>query len=206
VNADSGAMQPGQLVIIDSGGYNIGSVLAALQRLQVKATLSNDPDVISKASHVILPGVGHAAPAMRKLRENGLHELIPTLTQPLLGICLGLQLLYAHSDEGDVDCLGVLPGNITQMPDAHGLRIPHMGWNYLQWQSDSDLQQSLPEPAWMYFVHSYAAPINDCTLASASHGSAFTALAQRNNFLAAQFHPERSATAGAALFRYFLSL
>lgn len=206
MNSIVDSSQAQRLVIIDSGGYNIGSVMAALQRLQIMATLSHDPAVINKASHVILPGVGHAAAAMRKLREHGLHELIPTLTQPVLGICLGLQLLYEHSDEGDVACLGVLPGNITRLPDAHDLRIPHMGWNCLQWQVESDLRQALPDPAWMYFVHSYAAPVNQCTLASASHGSDFTALAQRKNFLAAQFHPERSAAAGAALFSYFLSL
>jgi glutamine amidotransferase len=124
----------------------------------------------------------------------------------VLGICLGLQLLYEHSDEGDVACLGVLPGNIVRMPHAEGLRVPHMGWNRLQWHGGSELQQQLPDPAWMYFVHSYAAPINHCTVASASHGIEFTALAQRDNFFAAQFHPERSALAGAALFNSFFSL
>jgi len=200
------AVQPRQLVIIDSGGYNTGSVMAALRRLQVNAILSNDPALIRSASHVILPGVGHAATAMGKLREHGLDTLIPQLTQPVLGICLGLQLLYEHSDEGNVDCLGVLPGTITRLPSGEGLRIPHMGWNRLHWHTNAALQQALPDPAWMYFVHSYAAPVNACTVASASHGSAFTAVAQHGNFLAAQFHPERSTQAGAALLRTFLAL
>lgn len=202
----SDAIAPPRLVIIDSGGYNIGSVMAAMDRLQVDATLSNDPALIQSASHVILPGVGHAAAAMRKLREHGLDRVIPQLTQPVLGICLGMQLLYEHSDEGNVDCLGVLPGTITRLPSGDGLRVPHMGWNQLQWHANAALQQALPDPAWMYFVHSYAAPVNACTVASATHGSAFTAVAQQGNFLAAQFHPERSAQAGAALLRTFLAL
>ncbi|MDA3935147.1 MAG: imidazole glycerol phosphate synthase subunit HisH [Gammaproteobacteria bacterium] len=202
----SASTKPLQVVIIDSGGYNIGSVMAALQRLRVQAVLSNDGATIEAASHVILPGVGHAAAAMRKLKAAGLDQLIPALKQPVLGICLGLQLLYEHSAEGNTQCLGVLPGTVSKLHGSADLRIPHMGWNRLQWPAESALQQQLPTPAWMYFVHSYAAPINHCTVASVSHGVAFTALAQRDNFLAAQFHPERSAQAGAALFSHFLSL
>lgn len=196
------------VVLIDSGGYNLGSVRAALQRLDINAELTTDHDRIRAASHVILPGVGAAGPAMAKLREHRLEQLIPTLQQPVLGICLGMQLMYAHSDEDDVDCLGIFSGNITRLQANEKLRVPHMGWNCLQWQPPNALQSILssilPEPAWMYFVHSFAAPVTNQTLATTTHGEEFTAIVQRANFLAAQFHPERSAKAGQALLDYFL--
>ncbi len=197
-----------QVVLIDSGGYNIGSVKAALQRLGVNAELSTDPDRISAASHVILPGVGAAGPAMQKLRALQLDQLIPSLQQPVLGICLGMQLMYQHAEEADTSCLGIFSGTVKRMPAQVGIRIPHMGWNQLEWQiaspASSALAKAMPAPAWMYFVHSFAAPVTAQTLATASHGGAFTAIARHRNFLAAQFHPERSALAGQALLSYFL--
>ncbi len=193
-----------QVVLIDSGGYNIGSVKAALRRLDVDAELTTAHHRIVAASHVILPGVGAAGPAMNKLKSHGLDRLIPNLQQPVLGICLGMQLMYAHSAEGDTECLGIFDGEIKQLQPKSAERVPHMGWNQLQWQQPHTLQQSLMEPAWMYFVHSFAAPVNGDTVACVKHGETFTALAQRANFLAAQFHPERSAKAGQALFEFFL--
>lgn len=196
---------PMSVVIIDSGGANLGSVEYALERLGVKARVSNNHDVIRGAQRIILPGVGAAGDAMRRLRENQLDQLIPTLKQPLLGICLGLQLLYESSAENDEQCLGIFPGRVEHFPVTPDIRIPHMGWNHLQWLSeDEPLRQALGDEPWTYFVHSYFAPVNEFTIARCEQGLAFSAIARRDNFLAAQFHPERSARAGAALLRYFL--
>jgi len=193
-----------RIALIDSGGYNIGSVKAALQRLNVDAELTTDHNIIEAADHVILPGVGAAGPAMQKLKAAGLDQLIPNLKQPVLGICLGMQLMYSHSAEGDTPCLDIFSGNIQKMSANTTERVPHMGWNQLNWRQPHDLQAVLSNPAWMYFVHSYAAPVTADTIASSSHADHFTALSQRGNFLAAQFHPERSAKAGQALLDYFL--
>lgn len=195
-----------QVVLIDSGGYNIGSVLAALERLQVNARISGDPQIISQASHVILPGVGAAGPAMQKLNSQNLTRLIPTLKQPVLGVCLGMQIMFTHSEEGDTPCLNIFNGCVRKMQGSNEIRIPHMGWNRLRWEQKTPLTDILNYPAWMYFVHSYAAPITDQTIASCGHGEQFAALVQKDNFLAAQFHPERSALAGSALLEYFFSL
>lgn len=195
-----------QVVLIDSGGYNIGSVMAALARLEIKAELTADHAKIQSASHVILPGVGAAGPAMHKLRQHDLCELIPQLQQPVLGICLGMQLMYDHSEEGNTACLGIFPGTIRQLPSQPGVRTPHMGWNHLQWQRKHPLANVLPEQTWMYFVHSFAAPITEQTLATSQHADQFTAVAAKDNFLVAQFHPERSAKTGLALLNYFLQL
>ena len=195
-----------KVVIIDSGGYNIGSVFASLQRLEIQAQLTSDHETIKNADYVILPGVGAAAHAMHKLHKNELVELIPTLTQPVLGICLGMQLMFEYSEEGNTECLGIFSGHISKMKGANNLRIPHMGWNTLSWERRTPIAGLLPDPAWMYFVHAYAAPITSETLASSEHGQRFATLAQKNNFLAAQFHPERSAAAGVALLKHFFSL
>ena len=197
------------LVVIDSGGANLGSVLYALQRLGADARVSRDADEIRRAQRVILPGVGAAGDAMARLRESGLDQVIPRLTQPLLGICLGLQLLFEHSAEDDVACLGVFPGQVRRFAPQPGLRVPHMGWNRLDDGGNANTRAALPpavgDQPWAYFVHSYYAPLGDYTWARCTHGVPFTAIARRANFLAAQFHPERSATAGAALLRYFLA-
>lgn len=193
-----------QVVLIDSGGANIGSVRYALQRLGVDAPLVSDADSIRSAQRVILPGVGAAAPAMARLRELGLVDTLRTLDTPLLGICLGMQLLFEASDEGNVDCLGLLPGRVRAMPPGDGVRIPHMGWNRLQPRRGSPLLQGIEPGAQAYFVHSYAAPVSaDCS-ASSTHGEAFAAVVERGRICGAQFHPERSAAVGARLLRNFL--
>lgn len=194
------------IVLIDAGGANIGSVRYALERLGASAQLSADPAEIAAADRVILPGVGAAGAGMARLRELGLVELVRSLQQPLLGVCLGMQLLFDASDEGDVDCLGLLPGRVRRMPAAPGLRIPHMGWNTLEMRVRDPLLAGIEEGTSAYFVHGYAAPVGDFTLASCTHGDAFSAVVRRGNRMGAQFHPERSAGAGARLLANFLEM
>lgn len=194
------------VAIIDSGGANIGSVRFALQRLRIEALFTADPAVISAAEHVILPGVGAAAAAMTHLRKHGLVDCIRRLQQPVLGICLGMQLLFDASDEGDVDCLGIIPGQLTRLPGGEHTRIPHMGWNSIREHRDSALLDGLGNESWFYFVHSYFAPLSEHTLAGAVHGVEFSAIVQNKNFFGVQFHPERSAQSGARLLQNFLQL
>ncbi|MFC3552209.1 imidazole glycerol phosphate synthase subunit HisH [Lysobacter cavernae] len=194
------------VVLIDWGGGNIGSVRYALERLGARAVLSADPDMIAAAKRVILPGVGAAAPAMARLRSLGLVEPIRRLQQPLLGICLGMQLLYESSAEGDVECLGLLPGRIARLQPAPEIRVPHMGWNRLQHRGAADLLDGIDDGAHAYFVHGYAAPVSADTLATATHGDTFAAVVGRGSCFGAQFHPERSAAAGSRLLANFLAM
>lgn len=193
-------------VLVDAGGTNIGSVRYALQRLGVEAELSADAERVRAATHVILPGVGAAGPGMRRLRDGGLVEVLRGLRQPILGVCLGMQLLFEHSQEGDTPCLGLLSGCVTRLRGGPGLRVPHMGWNRLELQHADRLVDDLPDPAYAYFVHSYAVPVGDCTLASACHGETFSAVVRKGNVCGMQFHPERSGAVGARLLKNFLAL
>jgi len=194
------------VVLVDAGGTNIGSVRYALQRLGVDAALTADPEAIRGADKVILPGVGAAGPGMARLRELGLVELMRSLTQPVLGVCLGMQLLCAHSEEGDTDCLGVVDAPVRRFREAPGLRVPHMGWNALEPVREHPLLDGLVAGEQAYFVHSYAVPAGDYTLATADFGGPFSAVIARGNFHGMQFHPERSAGVGARLLKNFLSL
>jgi len=194
------------VLLVDSGGTNIGSVRYALQRLGVEARMSSDAAEIRRASHVILPGVGAAAPGMARLHEAGLIDVVRGLTQPVLGVCLGMQLLFERSEEGDTPCLGLIPANLRLFASNENLRVPHMGWNALNKRASSSLLRDIEEGAFAYFVHSYAAPVGDYTLASTDYGGAFSAVVQRDNFHGAQFHPERSAAVGAQLLKNFLEL
>ena len=146
------------IAVIDSGGANLGSVLQALRRLGVEGVLTQDATVIRGASRVILPGVGAAGWCMNVLRERGLVDVIRELTQPVLGICVGLQLMFERSEEGDSECLGIVPGQVARLPAAPGLRLPHMGWNQLTWTHDDPLARGMSGDEWYYFVHAYAAP------------------------------------------------
>lgn len=193
-----------EVVLVDSGGANLGSVRYALQRLGVQARLSADAADILAAGRVILPGVGAAAPAMARLRELGLVEAIRQRRGPLLGICLGMQLLFEDSDEGDVECLGLLPGRVRRLAGAPGLRVPHMGWNALRQRRVDALLAGIDEDAQAYFVHGYAAPVGDFTLATCDHGQLFSAVVRHGNRMGVQFHPERSAAVGARLLRTFI--
>lgn len=181
----------------------MGSVLHALQRLGVQAQLTREVDEIRAADRVILPGVGAAASAMAALQDGQLIDVVRSLTQPVLGICLGLQLLFERSEEGDVDGLGVIPGTVRRLAVPDTLRLPHMGWNQLQWQQDDPLAEGLSDQDWFYFVHSYAAPVASA-VATSVHGQAFAAVVRRGNFAACQFHPEKSAAAGARLLANFI--
>jgi|SRR5690242_2466656 len=194
------------VVLVDAGGTNIGSVRYALQRLGVEAALTADPAAIRGADKVILPGVGAAGPGMARLRELGLVELMRSLSQPVLGVCLGMQLLCAHSEEGDTECLGVIDAPVRRFPEAPGLRVPHMGWNALASVRAHPLLNGLAAGEQAYFVHSYAVPVGDYTLATSDFGGPFSAVIARGNFHVMQFHPERSAAVGAQLLRNFLRL
>lgn len=193
------------VAVIDSGGANIGSVMYALERLGARATLSADAAEIRAARRVILPGVGAAAPAMARLRELGLVDTVRQLRQPLLGICLGMQLLFEGSEEGDTECLGVLRGRVRRLPESQGVRVPHMGWNTLVAQGESPLLQGIAAGSRAYFVHSFAAPVTGDCIASCDHGGAFAAMVARGNVAGAQFHPERSAAVGARILANFLA-
>lgn len=197
------------LAIIDSGGANISSVIHALRRLGTDPVFTADTSVIRSAERVILPGVGAAAAAMSRLHELGLYQCIRQLQQPVLGICLGMQLLFersqeAQQDERGVACLGIIPGTLEKFEPAAGIRVPHMGWNTVSTVTDDALLAGLPEHPWFYFVHSYRAPIGASTLATCQHGEPFAAIVRQGNFYGAQFHPERSARDGAKLLANFL--
>lgn len=193
------------VVLVDSGGANIGSVRYALQRLGVEATLTADAATIRAAERVILPGVGAAAPAMARLRESGLVDVLRGLTRPVLGVCLGMQLLCAHSEEGDVDCLGVIDAEVRRLDDRTGLRVPHMGWNRVQGQVGHPLLHGDAADGWAYFVHSYAVPVCAATLATCEYGTRFSAAIGQGSFMGVQYHPERSAGLGIAVLRNFLA-
>lgn len=195
-----------RVVVVDAGGANLGSVCYALQRLGVEAQVVSDGDGLRDAGRVILPGVGAAPEAMRRLHGQGLVEPLRALQVPLLGICLGMQLLYAHSEEGDVECLGLLPGTVARLQPAPGIRIPHMGWNTLHAMRPSPLLDGVGNGASAYFVHGYAAPVGAATVAACDHGGLFTAMVQQGKRCGAQFHPERSAATGARILRNFLEM
>lgn len=194
------------VVLVNAGGTNIGSVRYALQRLGVEATLSDDAATIRAASHVIMPGVGAAAPGMRRLRERDLVDTVRRLEQPVLGVCLGMQLLFERSEEADTECLGIIPGDVRKMKPFGDARVPHMGWNTLGIMRESALLADDGGERHAYFVHSYAAPLGEYTIASAAHGEDFSAAVQRGNFFGVQFHPERSSTFGARVLENFLAL
>lgn len=194
------------IALVDGGGTNIGSVQYALQRLGADAELTTDAAVIRAADKVILPGVGAAVPAMARLRSAGLIEVLRALTQPVLGVCLGMQLLCTSSEEGDVDCLGIIPARVRRMLASPGLRVPHMGWSTLDQMRADPLLAGLEPGDQAYFVHGFAVPVGPWTLASVKHGGAVSAVVKQANFHGMQFHPERSAEVGARLLRNFLSL
>jgi glutamine amidotransferase len=193
-------------VIIPSCGSNLASLKFALERLGADVPLTEDPERIRAASHVILPGVGAAAPGMERLAAAGLVDVIPTLTQPVLGICLGMQLLFASSEEEATRCLGVINAQVRRFPASPDLPVPQMGWNQLERVGDSPLLAGVPSGAHAYFVHSYAAPVGAYTRAVTTYGVPFSAVVEQRNFFGTQFHPERSSRVGAQMLDNFLKI
>jgi glutamine amidotransferase len=194
------------VAIIANGGANIASLQFALDRLGASSRLTADAGELRRAPRIILPGVGAAADAMGRLAALDLVNLIPSLTQPVLGICLGMQLLFDASEEGDARCLGIIPAQVTRFPDRAGLPVPHMGWNRVTPRAATPLLQDADHEPHMYFVHSYAAPVGPWTVATSDYGGDFSALVSARNFHGAQFHPERSSRAGQTLLARFLEL
>jgi glutamine amidotransferase len=192
------------VAIIDSGGANIASLRAALARLGADSVVTSDPSVIQRAARVLLPGVGSAHNAMARLRGTGLDKLIPTLKQPLLGICLGMQILFDTSEEGPANGLAVIPGKVEKLQFAPGLPVPHMGWNQFVQTKPDPLLDGVSSLDYVYFVHGYAVPAGSFTVATTEYGSNFTAVARRDNFCGTQFHPERSGVIGARILANFL--
>ena len=193
-----------RLAIIDSGGANIASLRYAIDRLGIDSQITTDAQTLQKATHVILPGVGAAADCMERLHSANLVETIRALRQPLLGVCVGMQLLFESSAEGDVTCLGLLPGRVQRFAERDGLPVPHMGWNQLEFTAPSPLLDDVISGDYVYFVHSYCVPVNANTIATATYGERFAAVVGRGKVFGAQFHPERSAQTGALLLRNFL--
>lgn len=194
------------VVILDTGCANLLSVESSIKRLGYNPVVSRDADVVLRADKLFLPGVGTAQAAMDKIRERDLVELIRACTQPVLGICLGMQILGSHSDENKgVKTLGIIDAPVLKMTD-HGLPLPHMGWNRVYPKAGDRLFRDIEEGAYFYFVHSYAMPVCANTIAQASYGEPFTAAVQKDNFYGVQFHPERSGTAGSKLLKNFLEM
>jgi len=198
------------VAIIDNGGANIASLRFALERLGASSHLTADPVQLRAARRVILPGVGAAADAMARLQALGLVDLIPQLTQPVLGICLGMQLLFARSEEGDdgedTECLGIIAERVSRLPARPDFPVPHMGWNQLSIRTPCPLLAGVRDGDYCYFVHSFAAPTGPWTLATTDYGGEFSAAVRHENFLGVQFHPERSAGVGSRVLSAFLEL
>lgn len=192
------------VVIIDSGGANIASLRAALSRLGADSLVSADAATIQRAPRVLLPGVGSAHDAMARLRIAGLDRVIPQLKQPLLGICLGMQILFERSEEGPANGLAVIPGTVGKLRLAPDLPVPHMGWNQLAQIRPDPLLEGVSSFDYVYFVHSFAVPLGAYSVASTGYGGDFTAVARRDNFCGTQFHPERSSVVGARILANFL--
>ena len=192
------------LAIVKYNAGNIASVQTALARLGVESTVSDDPEVLRTAERVIFPGVGEASSAMAYLRGKKLDETIRSLTQPVLGICLGMQLLCGHSEENDAVCLGILPNRVRRFAGSD-LKVPHMGWNTLD-SMRSPLFDGVAEDSYAYFVHGYYVERSKETIATCSYGVEFAAAVNHENFYAVQFHPEKSGAAGNKVLENFLSL
>lgn len=194
------------VVIIKYNAGNIFSVLYALKRIGIEAVVTDDFDTIKNADKVIFPGVGEASSAMTYLIEKGLDKLIKELKQPVLGICIGMQLLCRHSEEGNVDCMGIFDVDVKRFDNTlnQEMKIPHMGWNTIS-TTDTEIMNGL-DGSYTYFVHSYYAPVCNHTIATCDYIVPFSAVLQKDNFYATQFHPEKSGDVGEQILKNFIAL
>lgn len=192
------------IAIIDYGAGNTMSVMNALDRLKAEYILTDSAEVILSATKVILPGVGHASHAMNVLKSKGLDTVIKNIKNPLLGICLGMQLLFEYSEEGQTECLGIIEGSIRKFDDAK-LIVPHIGWNPIAYQSDG-IFDGLDRDPWFYSVHSYYAEVGEYTISTSNYGLEFSSSVRKNNFFGTQFHPEKSSSNGNLLLKNFIEL
>ena len=192
-----------KIVIIDYGAGNIQSIIFAMKRLGYDAVLSHDAKEIQEADKVIFPGVGEASSAMAKLRASGLDAVIPTLKQPVLGICLGMQLMCRSSEEGNTEGLGIFDLDVKKF--SNNVKVPQIGWNQIT-NLKTDLFKGIPDKSNIYLVHSFYAPLDTETIASAEYGLEYSAALQKDNFYGVQFHPEKSSDVGSAILNNFLTL
>lgn len=192
-----------KIVIINYGAGNIQSIMFAIERLGYKAVLSNNPDEIKTADKVIFPGVGEASYAMKMLQESGLDTLIPTLKQPVFGICLGMQLMCNHSEEGDTKGLGIFDVDVVKFSSK--VKVPQMGWNNI-YNLKSDLFKGIAENEYMYLVHSFYAPLCAETIATTNYELEYSSALENDNFYGTQFHPEKSGDIGEQILKNFLLL
>lgn len=190
-----------KIVIIDYGAGNVKSVQFALERLGFNAICTNDAKEIEEADKVIFPGVGEAQSAMHEIRKFGLDKVIPNLKQPVLGICLGMQLMCRHSEENNTDCLGIFPVDVVKFQVEY--KIPHIGWNQIL-DLKSHLMDQVKENAYVYYVHSYYVPDNEFSIASTDYGVLYSGAIRKDNFYACQFHPEKSGDAGEQILKNFI--
>ena len=193
------------ITIIDYDTGNLESICYALDRIGATYELTADPAIIQNAHRVLLPGVGEASTAMSDLKGKGLDSVIKSLTQPVLGICLGMQLMCSHSEEGDRDCLNIFPNKAIKFPLMENLKVPHVGWNTISGLK-SPLLIDLAENSYVYFTHSYYVEKNEHTIATCNHGIDFSACIAYNNFYGCQFHPEKSGEIGETILRNFIQL
>lgn len=193
------------IAIINYEAGNLASVSNALKRLDEEFVVTNQTKVLEKTDAIIFPGVGHAQPAMRSLRKHGLDDFLQETKKPVLGICLGMQLLFETSEEGDTDGLGIIPGKLKRF-DPTKDKVPHMGWNTFTDVKGSPLLKGITSKQFFYFVHSFYAPVNDYTLATCHYINDFSAVVGRDNVLGVQFHPEKSSDAGNLLLQNFISM
>ncbi|MFV0482765.1 MAG: imidazole glycerol phosphate synthase subunit HisH [Bacteroidales bacterium] len=193
-------------VIIKYSAGNIGSVLNALERVGCQAIVSDDKDLIRSADKIILPGVGHARTAMNNLKNKGLDEVIRNLKSPILGICIGLQLMCKYSDEGNTECLGIFDTKVRKFEQQNDMKVPHMGWNNIEPISGNPLFDGIDKKDFVYYVHSYYAELCGDAIAHTEYGVKYCAALQQDNFYALQFHPEKSGTVGERILSNFLNL
>jgi len=198
------------IAIVKYNAGNIGSVTNALNRLGIENKVTDDPEELKAADKVIFPGVGEAGTAMNYLRERGLDQVIKELKQPVLGICLGMQLMCSHSEEGDTECLGIFDTTVKKFPATEGMKVPHMGWNSLSYESEMQnselLLTNLQPESDVYYVHSYYAEVCENTVAACDYILPFSSVLQKDNFYATQFHPEKSAGVGEEILKNFIEL